>query len=62
MMFFIGKRRRGFETDYVIFETRFFCLFLTRTRTSRMPVRMVNWAGRRTKNKGYPFAKQVFLG
>ena len=57
---FIGKKRRGFEIDYFIFETKRFSLFLTRStfvlKKGLERLRLVFWLGRNNQ-----ITKQIFL-
>ena len=60
MIFFVGKQRRNFEIDYLIFRTSVFSIFLTKSafvlKDGLERLRLVFWLG-----KNNQITKQVFF-
>lgn len=58
--FFIGKKKRDFEVDYLILRTPIFSVFLTQStfvlKEGLEKLRLVFWIGKRNQ-----ITKQVFL-
>lgn len=58
--FFVGKRKRGFEIDYLTLRTSMFSIFLTKStfvlQKGLEKLRFVFWIGKHNQ-----ITKQVFL-